>query len=156
MQYNLILNVNYSYCLLYKIYSQIYADPRIVNAEQCLNKFLDENRVLFAVEYVDYCQLVIELHRIGVLSNGEKDYYCSPVTLNADTRALRFNEFTQRLKDIAKLPRNNIIRHLFLALRNTYEEGTGGKSDNHYYLAKSLRNIGIFSTCESADVCGMV
>ena len=139
----MILNVKGSYILLHKIYPQINADPQFVNAEPCLKQFLDENRVLFTVKYVDCCPLVIELNTFGVLSNGEKDYYCSPVALNADSRALRFNEFTQRLTDIAKFPRNNVITHLYLALRNTYEESTGGRCDNHYHLARSLRNIGI-------------
>ena len=90
---------------------------------------------------MDFCQLVIELNRRGLLSNSDKDRYTNP--LAAFGMPMRFNHFTQTLKDSTKIPSCDVVSDLYLALRNTYEENTGGKSYNHYYLAKSLRTIGI-------------
>ena len=88
---------------------------------------------------MDFCQLVIELNRCGLLSNSDKDRYTA---LAAYRMPMQFDHFTQTLKDSTKIPRCDVISDLYLALRNTYEENTGGKSYNHYYLAKSLRTIG--------------
>ena len=92
---------------------------------------------------MDFCQLVIELNRCGLLSNIDKDHYTSASALAAYGMPMRFNHFTQTLKDSTKIPSCDVVSDLYLALRNTYEENTGGKSYNHYYLAKSLRTIGI-------------
>ena len=93
---------------------------------------------------MDFCQLVIELNRRGLLSNSDKDRYTNP--LAAFGMPMRFNHFTQTLKDSTKIPSCDVVSDLYLALRNTYEENAGGKSYNHYYLAKSLRTIGILPT----------
>lgn len=106
--------------------------------------FLSENQCSFKQNHVNFCQLVIHLNRDGFFSDEEKDFYCNPVAVNPNLTQLNFDHFCLKLKDFASVPNSNIVTKLYLVLRNTYEESTGGGSDNHYYLAQSLRKIGMW------------
>ena len=110
-----------------------------------MNLFFSENKVLFGVKYVDFFQLVIHMHRAGTISDDEREYYCNLQPINPRTRVSKFNEFTQRLRDIARIPKSNIVTKFYIALRNTYEESSGGDANNHYHLARSLRRTGMLN-----------
>ena len=122
----------------------IHPDPKDVNAKECMGLFLSENQVLFKKEHVNFCQLVIHLHRAGVFNSEEKDYYIDPVAVRPNWSQLKFDHFSAKLKDFADIPNSQIVTKLYLVLRNTYEASTGGGSDSHYYLAQSLRRIGMW------------
>ena len=104
--------------------------------------FLKENQMLFKQSHVNFCQLVIHLHRTGVFNDGEKEYYCNPVAVDPNWSQMKFEHFSAKLKDFASIPHSEVVTKLYLVLRNTYEESTGGGSDSHYYLAQSLRKLG--------------